>query len=144
MTRKKPGGYSNKLRLRRIRSRFSTFSPQTNLQIFQLRSQTNKNQPLDVPAEGPEEPKEPYQPLDVPTEGPEEPEEPNNPNPLPENPPVPMANNQLNWSYFKSDFSGKPEEDVEAHLLRTSDWMTTHDFPEPKGKEILFNSFRRS
>ena len=40
-----------------------------------------------------------------------------------------MANNQLNWSHFKSDFSGKPEEDVEAHLLRTNDWMTTHDFP---------------
>ena len=41
-----------------------------------------------------------------------------------------MANNQLNWSHFKPDFSGKPEEDVEAHLLRTNDWMTTHYFPE--------------
>ena len=41
-----------------------------------------------------------------------------------------MANNQLNWSHFKPDFSGKPEEDVEAHLLRTNDWMTTHDFPD--------------
>ena len=42
-----------------------------------------------------------------------------------------MANNQLNWSHFKPDFfSGKPEEDVEAHLLRTNDWMTTDDFPE--------------
>ena len=41
-----------------------------------------------------------------------------------------MANNHLNWSYFKPDFSGIPEEDVEAHLLRTTDWMTTHDFPE--------------
>ena len=40
-----------------------------------------------------------------------------------------MANNQLNWFHFKPDFSGKPEEDVEAHLLRTNDWMTTHDFP---------------
>ena len=41
-----------------------------------------------------------------------------------------MANNQLNWSHFKPEFSGKSEEDVEAHLLRTMDWMTTHDFPE--------------
>ena len=32
--------------------------------------------------------------------------------------------------YFKSEFSGKPDEDVEVHLLRTNDWMTTHDFPE--------------
>ena len=41
-----------------------------------------------------------------------------------------MANNQLNWSYFKPEFSGKPEEETEAHLLRSMDWMTTHDFPE--------------
>ena len=43
---------------------------------------------------------------------------------------MPMANNQLNWSHFKPDFSGKPKEDAEAHLLRTMDWMTTHDFPD--------------
>ena len=43
---------------------------------------------------------------------------------------MPMANNQLNWSHFKPDFSGKPEEDAEVHLLRTNDWMTTHDSPE--------------
>ena len=43
---------------------------------------------------------------------------------------MPMANNQLNWSDFKPDFSGKPEENAEVHLLRTNDWMTTHDFPE--------------
>ena len=34
----------------------------------------------------------------------------------------------LNWSCFKPEFSGKPEEDAEAHLLRTSDWMNTHHF----------------
>ena len=84
------------------------------------------NQPLDIPAE---EPEEPNQPVNIPAEEPEEPEEPNNPNPIPENPAIPMANNQLNWSHFKPEFSGKPEEDVEAHLLRTNDWMTTHDFP---------------
>ena len=42
-----------------------------------------------------------------------------------------MANQQqLNWSYFKPEFAGKPEEDVEAHLLRSNDWMETHDFPQ--------------
>ena len=84
------------------------------------------NQLVNLPAE---EPEEPIQPLDVPAEGPGEPKEPNNPNPLPELP-IPMANNQLNWSHFKPDFSGKPEEDMEVHLLRTNDWMTTHDFPD--------------
>ena len=33
----------------------------------------------------------------------------------------------MNWSHFKPEFSCKPEEDVEVHLLRTNDWMTTHD-----------------
>ena len=37
---------------------------------------------------------------------------------------------QLNWSHFKPEFSGKPEEDAEAHLLRTNDWMDTHRFQE--------------
>ena len=36
----------------------------------------------------------------------------------------------MNWSHFKPEFSGKPDEDVEVHLLRTNDWMNTHDFPE--------------
>ena len=36
----------------------------------------------------------------------------------------------MNWSHFKPAFSGKPEEDVEVHLSRTNDWMTTHDFPD--------------
>ena len=36
----------------------------------------------------------------------------------------------LNWSHFKPDFSGRPEEDVEAHLLHTNDWMVTHNFPQ--------------
>ena len=41
-----------------------------------------------------------------------------------------MANQQqLNWSYFKPEFAGKAEEDAEAHLLRTNDWMDTHNFP---------------
>ena len=51
------------------------------------------------------------------------------PNPmLPPAPPVQIP--QLNWSYFKPEFSGNPEENAEAHLLRTNDWMETHNFPE--------------
>ena len=34
----------------------------------------------------------------------------------------------LNWSNFKPEFSGKPDEDAEAHLLCTNDWMDTHHF----------------
>ena len=111
------------------------------------------NQPHEVPAELPQEPnppadapaeeqqEEPDHPVDIPIEEPhppvhvpagdaEQPQEPGNPNLLPVQPPIPMANNQLNWSHFRPEFSGKPKEDVEAHLLRTEDWMTTHDFPE--------------
>ena len=37
---------------------------------------------------------------------------------------------QLNWSYFKPKFSGKPEEDAEEHLLKTNDQVETHNFPD--------------
>ena len=41
-----------------------------------------------------------------------------------------MANQQqLNWSCFKPEFAGKTDEDEEAHLLRTNDWMDMHNFP---------------
>ena len=33
----------------------------------------------------------------------------------------------LNWSHFKPKFFDK---DVEAHLLRTNNWMNTHRFQE--------------
>ena len=36
----------------------------------------------------------------------------------------------LNWSNFKPEFSGKPEEDAEAHLLCSNDWMSAHHFVE--------------
>ena len=36
----------------------------------------------------------------------------------------------LNWSHLKPDFSGKPNEGAEAHLLDTKDWMTAHHFME--------------
>ena len=42
----------------------------------------------------------------------------------------PQHQMHMNWSHFKPEFSGKPEEDVEVHLLQANDWMTTHDFPE--------------
>ena len=32
---------------------------------------------------------------------------------------------QLNLSHFKSKYVGRPDEDAEAHLLRTYDWMDT-------------------
>ena len=34
----------------------------------------------------------------------------------------------INWSKFKPEFSGKPEEDAEAHLLHSNDWMNAHCF----------------
>ena len=34
----------------------------------------------------------------------------------------------LNWSNFKPEFSGKPDEDAEAHLLHLNDWMIAHHF----------------
>ena len=37
---------------------------------------------------------------------------------------------QLNWSHFKPKYAGKPEEDMEAHLLRMNDWMDTHNFQD--------------
>ena len=51
----------------------------------------------------------------------------------------------LNWSYFKPEFSGKPNEDTEAHLLHTNDWMNAYHFIEGvKVQKILFNTNGRS
>ena len=82
--------------------------------------------PADVPAKEQEEPdhpndspiEEPHHPTNVAAEDIEQPQNPGNPNPLPVQPPVPMTNNELNWSHFRPEFSGTPSEDVEAHLLR--------------------------
>ena len=66
------------------------------------------------------------------------------PNPplLPADPPEPQGSRQLvqhahqvehlNWSYFKPEFSGKPDEDAGAHLLHT------------KCSKILYKTIRRS
>ena len=73
----------------------------------------------------------PNPPPQAPMQPPNPPENP--PNPMqPQAPPVQMP--QLSWSYFKPEFSGKPEEDMIAHLLRTNDWVETHNFPE--GAEV--------
>ena len=34
----------------------------------------------------------------------------------------------LNWSNFKPEFSGKPDEDAEAHLVCSNEWMNAHCF----------------
>ena len=45
-----------------------------------------------------------------------------------------------NWIEKKPEFSGKPEEDAESHLLSTRDWMEAHNFPEgDKVKMFLLN-----
>ena len=36
---------------------------------------------------------------------------------------------QLNWSHFKPESTGNPDEDAEAHL-RMNDWIDTHAFQE--------------
>ena len=42
--------------------------------------------------------------------------------PIPQKPPIgPLQQLHMNWSHFKPEFSGKPEEDVEVHLLQTND-----------------------
>ena len=43
--------------------------------------------------------------------------------------PVPQIIYQ-NWIGKKPEFSGKPEEDAESHLLSMRDWMEANNFPE--------------
>ena len=56
---------------------------------------------------------------------------PNWPQPLLCQPAPQIIHQQMvKWSHFKPKFAGKPEEDAEAHLLSTNDWMWTHNFEE--------------
>ena len=50
--------------------------------------------------------------------------------PTPQAPTAPQVfvGQQLNWSHFRPKFTGKPEEDVEAHHLHINDWMSAHKF----------------
>ena len=55
--------------------------------------------------------------------------------PAPQTPSAPQAPQgqpfvHLNWSNIKPEFSGKPSEHTEAHLLCTNDWMNAHHFVE--------------
>ena len=60
-----------------------------------------------------------------------QPNQPNQPPNQVQNLPVVMVQlQQLNWSYMKAEFSGKPKEDAEEHLLRTNERMETHNFPD--------------
>ena len=87
------------------------------------------DQPNQPPNNPPNPPNPPPIPPNLPPNLPNQPPNPpaNPPNPMqPQNPPFQVP--QLNWSYFKPEFSGKPEEDAIAHFLRTNDWMETQTF----------------
>ena len=60
--------------------------------------------------------------------------------PIPLDQPVPTQPIQhmlkLNWSHFKPEFAGKPEEGAEVHLLRTNEWVDTQAFLE--GVKVQF------
>ena len=110
------------------------------------------DQPNQLPVNPPDPPNPPPIPPNLPPNQPDQPPNnppnPSNPPPLlpnlppnlpnpPANPPNPMQPQhpssqvpQLNWSYFKPELSGKPEEDAIAHLLRSNNWMETHNFPQ--------------
>ena len=88
------------------------------LQTLQILPQTNPN---DAPA--------PHHPAPANPAGPTVPVP--NPQPIPTQPIHQIIQQQvLHCSYFKPKFAGRPEEDVEAHLLCTNDWMVTHNFQE--------------
>ena len=88
--------------------------------------------PPNQPAHLPDIPTAPHNPLPNPPNHPNPPNPPTPP-PNPQDPmnlPDPPQPHQLNWSYFKPEFSGKTEEDATAHLLKTNHWMETHNFLE--------------
>ena len=49
---------------------------------------------------------------------------------MPNAPVVPAAPQrpQLNWSHFNPEYTGKPDGDAEAHLLKKNDWLDTHEY----------------
>ena len=76
-------------------------------------------------------------PDQAPNQNPPPDENPQNPppplNPFMPNAPVAQAvpqRPQSKWSHFKPKYASKPYEDTEAHLLRTNNWMDTHEFPD--------------
>ena len=84
-------------------------------------------------------------PNQVPNQNPPPSENPQNPpsplNPFMPNAPVAPAilqRPQLNWFHFKPKYAGKPDEDVDAHLLRMNDWMDRHEFPDQVKVQEIF------
>ena len=72
----------------------------------------------------------PEQPVPANPAGPFQPA-PNWPQPFPQQPAPQIIHQQMiNWCHFKPELAGKPEEDAEAHLLRTNGWMRIHNFEE--------------
>ena len=96
---------------------------------------TQEQNPLQPPAPPAQEQQNPVPPPAPPAQEPDPVQPPAPPVQVP-NPAQPVqiqvqqGQPQLNWSYFKPEFSDKPEEDAEVHLLRTNDRMETHNFPE--------------
>ena len=46
----------------------------------------------------------------------------------------------INWSNFKPEFSGKPDEDAEVHSLHSNDWMNAHHFIDGvKSKDFVLH-----
>ena len=81
-------------------------------------AQIGQNVPMQPPQQpGPIGPVVPAQPAPV------------QPGPIGPVVPAPQVFYQ-NWTGKKPEFSGKPEEDAESHLLSTRDWMETHNFPD--------------
>ena len=88
--------------------------------------------PVPQPAQNPQNPPAGQNPQDpTQNQNPQNPLPPQNPF-LPNAPEVPEIPHMppLNWSHFKPKYSGKTDEDAEAHLLRTNDWMDTQRFPD--------------
>ena len=88
------------------------------------------NQPNQLPNIFPAQPEHipnPQNPPNPPNPPNPSPNLPNQPQQLPGNPlgimqlQDPPQAHQLNWSYFKPEFSGKMEEDAVVHLLKTND-----------------------
>ena len=101
-----------------------------------LQNLPNPPPPLPIPPNPPPPPPVPpnlppnqANPPPNPPDPPGQPTPPPNPHD-PMNLPNPPQPQQLNWSYFKPEFSGKEEEDAMAHLLKTNDWMERHNFPD--------------
>ena len=50
----------------------------------------------------------------------------------------------INWSDFKPEFSGKPDEDGEAHLHHSNDWMNAHHFVDgEKSRDFVLHCWEK-